>query len=556
MTGRYGRRMAAAPALATISTMLHRCCLGLLAAIVGGGLVAGLVSLMPAGTPSTASADDDGPHAAVRQHVVERMTELEIPGLAVAVVADDRIAFAEGFGVADVDGRPVEADTPFAIGSVSKTITAVAVLRLADAGLVELDAPVSTYLPRLVADGAGAGADPTLVQLLTHTSGLSTADGLRSWGDPGPGDGGAEAGEQALAASLRESDPGRFQYSNANYDLLGMVVEAVTGRTYADAVASEVFRPLEMGNSFADWTDARAAGMAKGHYRFFDEVTPHDVPVIRSALPSAFLVSSAEDLAHLAIALLDDGTYGSTQILAPSSAALMQRPVVRRGSHVAQTVGLRIEPFRGGSEEPGLVRMALRHGGDLATFAADLILLPGDGLAVVVLANLNDTSAPRPYHETATGIASLLLGSAPEPITAGAAAPAALGKPLLLFVVILQLALATHPRHGHRAIAAAHDALPTVVAGIVVVGFVAALLSTPSVPLPGVLRQAPDVALAVLAVAALGIPALQPRGLRRSARLFADGHGATATSRAAPVDPFGQSDERQSTASVQVTSSG
>ena len=496
---------------------MARCCLLLVLAIVGGGLAAAGAHAL-SGPPGATGPQDEW--AAVREHVTGEMARLQVPGASLAVVRDGDVVFAEGFGVADARGRAVEADTPFAIASVSKWITAIAVLQLVDAGMVDLDAPVSRYLTEF-RDRAG---DVTILDLLTHTSGWSTADGLRNWADAGDGADALRRNARRIARTAHAADPRGYEYSNANYDVLGEVVARVSGSSYEAHVRRAIFEPLGMDRSFASWDAARAAGMAEGHYRFFGQPTEHRVPFVAGSLPSAFLASSADDLARLAIVMLEDGHFGGVQLLSPATTSLMERPLVRRGSsRVAQAMGLRVEAAPRGpmTDGPGRVEVMLRRSGDLVTYASDVVLLPADRVGVVVLMNSNDALAPARYHRIALDVANLVTGraapapSAPNPL-------ANLGRPLLLFVLVLQIAIATHPRHGRRTVARAHDWLPTILGGVTLAAAVLAIAVTPSVPPLAAIRLAPDAALVVAIVTILGIPAVEPRGLRRRTRILED----------------------------------
>ena len=103
----------------------------------------------------------------------DELRDAGIPGLAVAIVADGKVVHVRGFGVADETGRPVTPDTPFQLASVSKAFTATAIMQLVARGDVELDAPVTTYLPWFRVGDGTASADITIRQLLTHTSGIT-----------------------------------------------------------------------------------------------------------------------------------------------------------------------------------------------------------------------------------------------------------------------------------------------------------------------------------------------------------------------------------------------
>ena len=117
--------------------------------------------------------------AAIDAYVTEQMNNLGIPGMALGIVQDGQIVHLQGFGVADSSGRAVTPQTPFFIGSVTKSFTALAVMQLVEAGKIDLDAPVQTYLPWFELADKEASAKITVRNLLNHTSGISTKDGNR-----------------------------------------------------------------------------------------------------------------------------------------------------------------------------------------------------------------------------------------------------------------------------------------------------------------------------------------------------------------------------------------
>ena len=146
----------------------------LVALVVG---TAYLVSSPGSDTPIANGPGTAPEFAAIERFVEEEMAAQRIPGLALGIVKDDRIAYLRGFGEADESGRAVTPKTPFIIGSLSKSFTALAIMQLVEAGKVELDAPVQRYLPWFrVADEKASGAI-TVRHLLNHTSGLSTKTG-------------------------------------------------------------------------------------------------------------------------------------------------------------------------------------------------------------------------------------------------------------------------------------------------------------------------------------------------------------------------------------------
>ena len=122
-------------------------------------------------------------HAAIDAYMKERMQALKIPGAALAIVQGDQIEYSQGYGVADSTGRAVTPQTPFLLGSLSKSFTALAIMQLAEDNKLELDAPVQKYLPWFQIADKKASSEITVRQLINQTSGFSEIDGRKT--DPG-----------------------------------------------------------------------------------------------------------------------------------------------------------------------------------------------------------------------------------------------------------------------------------------------------------------------------------------------------------------------------------
>src|SRR5215207_2984258 len=141
-----------------------------------------------------------------------------IPGLALGIVEGDRIAYVRGFGTADDSEREVTPQTPFIIGSVSKSLTALAVMQLVEANRIVLDAPVQRYLPWFRVADEKASAEITVRHLLNHTSGLSTKTGRTYQGDSDTSDTALEQAVRKLDDfELTEPVGSKHQYSTVNY---------------------------------------------------------------------------------------------------------------------------------------------------------------------------------------------------------------------------------------------------------------------------------------------------------------------------------------------------
>ena len=230
-----------------------------LAAFVLGA--AYLVSKPGSDEPATNGADAGPNFEEIEGFVQDEMAAQRIPGLALGIVEGARVAYVRGFGTADDSGTEVTPQTPFIIGSVSKSLTALAVMQLVEVNRIELDAPVRQYLPWFRVADEKASAEITVRHLLNHTSGLSTKTGRSFQGD---GDTSDTALEQAVrkldSAELTEPVGSKHQYSTINYSVLGLIVQTVAGQPYERFVQTRIFDPLQMGDSFTSEESARASG--------------------------------------------------------------------------------------------------------------------------------------------------------------------------------------------------------------------------------------------------------------------------------------------------------
>ena len=303
----------------------------------------------------------------VREVVANAMERERVPGVAWGVL-DEGSTTTGALGVTSVSHPlPVDADTLFQVGSVTKTVTATAVVRLEDAGRLGLDERVRAYVPELRLADRAAGDALTLRHLLTHTTGF-TGDWYCTTG----------SGEDAIAQAVaRMSEleqvmpPGRhYSYCNPGFVLLGRIVELVTGAPYHEAVRELVLEPAGMSRSTFLAIDAMTERFAAGH-----SAGPAGVEVVRPwttqrmMTPAGGLITSVNDLLAYARHHLEDPAL-----------ARMREPLVETGGQ-SDAVGLAwaIRDVRG-------TRIA-SHGGDLRGQASLLALIPERPLAFAIVAN-------------------------------------------------------------------------------------------------------------------------------------------------------------------------
>lgn len=256
-----------------------------------------------------------------------------VPGLAITLVEGDRVLWAGGLGVMDLDSRlPVTHDTLFRIGSITKIFTALALLQLQEAGRLRLDDTLRRHAPELAVRNDWDATHPiTLAMLLEHTAGLQ--DLTREEFDNN--DATPLTLEQALAlhpqARVARWKPGlHASYSNAGYGLAGRVIELVTGVSYEQVIQTRLFDPLGMTHSgfFLDATvrDRLATGYAPNGR----DTLPYWHMIMR---PFGGIHTSARDMAPFLRMLLNDGRVGDRIIVSASS--------LRRAEHPATTLAAR-----------------------------------------------------------------------------------------------------------------------------------------------------------------------------------------------------------------------
>lgn len=305
-----------------------------------------------------------------------------MPGIAVGVFFDGKVTYSS-YGVTNIDNpAPVDETTLFIIASITKTFTATAIMRLAADGKIDVDAPVKHYIPELRLKDTQATETITVRQLLNHTAGLEwRLDVDTSEGDD------ALATFVARMVDLQQiAPPGtRASYSQAGYDLLGRVIEKVTGTTYEHAVAALLLTPLGLTHSFFALDDITSRQHAVGHNA--DAAGALAVAQVlkysRAENPGGGLASSVTDLIRWARFHLGDGRAENGEQLLPTQLLkAMQEPTIElRGSSLGDAIGLGwfLRDING-------VKTVGHSGSGNGQFA-DLLMVPARNFAVVALCN-------------------------------------------------------------------------------------------------------------------------------------------------------------------------
>jgi CubicO group peptidase (beta-lactamase class C family) len=334
-----------------------------------------------------------GDEAALRRHVEQviayEMRKSDTPGLSIALVDDQRVIWAQGYGYADQERKiPATERTIYRVGSISKLFTDAAALQLAEQGRLNIDAPLRTYLPEFSIKQRLADTAPiTLRDLMTHHAGLPR-DVLKGFQTAEP------AAFDAILPELRDDHaayaPGQtFYYSNVGVTLLGSVIQRVTDEPFAAHMRRSVLIPLGMSDSSFESGASASPLMAKSHHGLV--LRPE--PPMRD-LPAGGLNASVVDLSRFISMVFADGMAGSQRLLRGATVQAMLRP---QNSDVALDLNFQVGlgwmlSTLGRSTLQGAGVVA-HHAGSIEGFRSQLYLLPQHKLGVVVLAN-SDTATP------------------------------------------------------------------------------------------------------------------------------------------------------------------
>ena len=322
------------------------------------------------------SVSEEGLSESLRAQLEERVSaeqvEARLPSLVVGLARQGRLVWWSSRGSGGTpEGRPADDDTQYRIGSITKTFTAVALMRLRDEGRVDLDDPLGRHVPEL------SDLPVSLGQLLSHTSGLR-AETPAPWWERVDGSGFADVAAFVKTRGLLWRPGRRFHYSNVGYALLGEVVTRCRGRAWAEVMAEELWSPAGLRRTSVLAQAPAAEGLAVHPHA--ELVLSEPEPDYRSMAPAGQLWSTIADLARWSVVL----TGGRPEILAPETAAEMAEPLAlieTPGQAWTSAYGLGLALYNLGG------RRRLGHAGGVPGHWAMLLVDQAGGDALVALAN-------------------------------------------------------------------------------------------------------------------------------------------------------------------------
>lgn len=339
----------------------------------------------PASSQTVATAPEVEAQIELFSNWLEGQIEIRgLPGIVVGVVSGDDLVWARGFGHADVEANRVMAtNTRFRMASHSKLFTATAIMQLREEGKLRLDDPVVEYLPWFTYQSASDDDPPiTIEHLLTHSSGLPR-EASSHWTDfdfPS-----AEEVRALMPDRVAPFSPEvRWKYSNLAYSIAGLVIEEVSGLSWAEYLQQHIFDPLGMTASSVDLPDPM---MATGYGRRMPDGSRQVFPFVdaRGMGAATGLTSTVEDMARFVSAQFRDGPRGGDHLLSTASLREMHRVRMLETTWTrGQGIGFSVQRRNG--------TLYVGHGGGYPGYTTNTTIQLDSEVGVIVLTNTNDSN--------------------------------------------------------------------------------------------------------------------------------------------------------------------
>ncbi len=321
---------------------------------------------------------------ALEPFIQQELSEKQLPAISIALVDDQQIVWAQGFGFADPQGRVnATASTIYRAGSVSKLFTDIGIMQLVERGELQLDAAITEYLLDFHPNNP-FGKPITLRELMSHRSGLVREPPVGHYFDPTEPT--VEATVKSLNATTLVYEPGTHtKYSNAGITVAGYVLER-RGQPYAQYLKRAVLEPMGLHDSAFELEPQITRDLAKAFMWTYDGRT-FAAPTFQLGIgPAGCLYTNATDLGRFLSVLFAGGRSPNGQVLKPETLAQMWQPqFAKSGEKEGFGLGFRLATF-GGHRMVG-------HGGAIYGFATELAALPDDKLGVVAITTMDSANA-------------------------------------------------------------------------------------------------------------------------------------------------------------------
>ncbi|PED05529.1 serine hydrolase domain-containing protein [Bacillus pseudomycoides] len=368
----------------------------------------------------------------IDNYVEAFLKEHRIPGASIAIVHGNDLYYSKAWGVTGESEERVTAATPFTIGSISKSLTGLAIMKLIEEGTVHLEDPVQKYIPWFALKDKEATSKITIKHLLTHSSGISTYSGLSISDKESKGFNAIKDNVKSLSNVTLTALPGeKYQYSNANFLILGALIEEVANQTYSDYMKQEVFLPLGMKNAAADYDTAYKKGYLGGYQSWFGIPRKSSVTYDNGGAPYGYITASAEDMIQYIKFL---SRQENDNFLTENTRNLYVSPHLQTGENRFYGLGIRIT-------NPDSEEKMIWHSGSTPDSHAEMFFIPKTGWGGVILTNKNHILEEEALSYLKQGIINIINGN--EPVDIPSNTPIVqlitLGIICLLFIMLIYL---------------------------------------------------------------------------------------------------------------------
>lgn len=335
------------------------------------------------------------------------LEEYKIPGASIAIVHENDVYYSNAWGVTGESEEKVTTDTPFALGSISKSFTGLAIMKLIEEETIQLEDPVQKYLPWFTLKDKQAASQITIKHLLTHSSGISTYSGLSISDKESKDFDAIRKNVESLSNVKLTASPGeKYQYSDANFLILGALIEEVTNQTYSEYMEQHVFSPLGMKNTAADYSTAYKKGYVIGYQSWFGIPRKSAVTYDNGGAPYGYITASANDMVQY-IKFLSQ--HENKDFLTENSMNLYVSPHIQTGEDRYYGLGVRIT-------NPGSKDEMIWHSGSTPDSRAEVFFIPETGWGGVILTNKNHILEEKALVYLKQGIINILNGEEPVDI--------------------------------------------------------------------------------------------------------------------------------------------
>ena len=336
----------------------------------------------------------------------------ELPGLAVGIVSNNQIVYANGFGLESIASNiPVSLSTVFHTASLSKPFVATALMQLYEKGIINIKKPVIKYIPyfKLANDKY---ASITIQQMLSHVSGMPDVVDYE-WDKPQYDDDALEKYVRSLYSYSLLAEPGQiFSYSNIAYECWGDIIAKASGATFENYIDANILQPANMKNSSFLMPKVMPGNWAYPHIRLSNDIIFNGYPYNRIHAPSSTLHSNIIDMCMWVIMTLQNGYINGNQIISSDLQAEMVKPWFTISGNEFSGLGWFIKNYKGN-------KLILHEGGDIG-FESYIAILPEQNAAVIVLCNM----VPSHIEKLTLSIIDIILGYEPQKLLYSAASQA------------------------------------------------------------------------------------------------------------------------------------